>query len=64
MNPIQLEAAIRSNVEYVVQYPDTKESLKTIINVITNSDLKKQMLKRPEFNLKTLLSKVLNSKQP
>jgi DNA gyrase subunit B len=64
MNPIQLEAAIRSNVEYVVQYPDTKESLETIINVITNSDLKKQMLRRPEFNLKTLLSKVLNSKQP
>lgn len=62
MNPIQLEAAIRSNVEYIVQYPDTKESLETIISVITNSDLKKQMLKRPEFNLQTLLSKVLNSK--
>jgi DNA gyrase subunit B len=61
MNPDQLELVIRSNVEYIVKYPETPELLNSVLEVITNSDLKKRMLKRPELNINTLLSKVLNN---
>jgi DNA gyrase subunit B len=61
MNPDQLELVIRSNVEYIVKFPETPELLNSVLEVITNSDLKKRMLKRPELNINTLLSKVLNN---
>ncbi len=63
MNPDQLELVIRSNVEYIVKYPETPDLLNSVLEIITNSDLKKLMLKRPELNINTLLSKVLNSEK-
>jgi DNA gyrase/topoisomerase IV subunit B len=61
MNPSQLELVIRSNVEYIISYPESESSLNSVLNVITNSDLKRAILKRPEFSLKTLLNKVLQN---
>lgn len=62
MNPEQLEVVIRSNVEYVITYPNTDEQLRNTIDVIVNTDLKKKIMTIPEFTFNTVLSKVLNIK--
>jgi len=61
MNPDQLELCIRNNMEYVVTMPDTKEKLNNSLDVIVNTELKKQIMTIPKFTFNTVLSKVLDT---
>ena len=57
MNPDQLEVAIRSGVEYILNYPD-KKTLETIIeNVVKNTEVRKALLLKEELNFELILEK-------
>jgi len=59
MSPKKLKASIDANVEYVVQYPDNKQQLDTLLNIIKDTNYKKSILKKKHINFETLLNKVI-----
>ena len=57
MSPKKLKASIDAGVEYIVEYPESKKQLDSILNIITNTEMKRLLLKRIEFNFEKLLEK-------
>jgi len=62
MEPYQLKDVIRSNIEYVLKWPDTKAKLDNINQVILDSDFKRLLLQHPKFCSKTILEHVLSER--
>ena len=60
MSPKKLKASIDAGVEYVVEYPESKKQLDSLLNIITNTEMKRLLLKRAEFNFEKLLEKARN----
>ena len=60
MNPDQLDVAIRNNYEYIVEYPNNEESLRNLLLVVTNNDIKKKLL----FNKDCVFKNIIDNIEP
>ena len=60
MEPYQLKHVIRSNIEYVLTWPDSQEKLDNIYRIILDSDFKRLLLKYDKFCVQTILNQVLS----
>lgn len=59
MSPKKLKASIDSGIEYYVQYPDNEKQLNTLMNIIKDTNYKKLLITKKEFNFEALLNKVI-----
>ena len=65
MNPDQLKTCIRSNMEYVLTYPDSKEKLNNILSVVTDKEVKRAIMNDERCDYNHILQHVINrNKQP
>lgn len=62
MDPDELETVVRSNFEYVVQWPETPERLESVVSMIT-TDAKRILINDHRCSFETLLKKVRQQKQ-
>jgi DNA gyrase/topoisomerase IV subunit B len=58
MNPKQLEACIRSGFEYLVKWPDNDKQLNNLINIITNTDLKRAIMNSAGVKMEVILAEI------
>jgi len=61
MNPNQLEVCIRSGFEYQVKWPDSEDSLDSIISVVTNTEMKRLLMNNENVKMKIILDEVINN---
>lgn len=61
MSPNKLKESINAGVEYVVKYPESESELDSLLTIITNTEMKRLLLKRVEFNFEKLLENVNKS---
>lgn len=60
MNPKQLEACIRSGFEYRVTWPNDEKQLSNLINIITNTDLKRAIMNSAGVKMDVILTEIKN----
>ena len=58
MNPIQLEACIRSGFEYKIKWPDSDKQLNNLISIITNTDLKRAIMNAEGVKMDVILAEI------
>ena len=61
MEPYQLKHVIRSNIEYVLSWPESQDKLNTIHQVILDSEFKRLLLQYDKFCTNTILQSVLKN---
>ena len=62
MDPDQLEPVIRSNIEYIVKWPDTEKQLTDLMAMVMNTDIRKILLNVSECSFDKILETVLKEK--
>ncbi|MFA7202706.1 MAG: toprim domain-containing protein [Candidatus Caldatribacteriota bacterium] len=66
MNPDQLNATLRSNFEYILKWPETEKQLDNLLNIITDTELKRAIMNHENVKMAVILTEVknqLNKKQ-
>ncbi len=58
MNPSQLNSCIRSGFEYKVKWPDSEKLLNNLINIITDTDLKRAIMNQDSVRMEIILSEI------
>ncbi len=58
MNPKQLEACIRSGFEYKIKWPENDKQLNDLINIITNTELKRAIMNSECVKMEVILTEV------
>ena len=59
MDPYQLEACIRSGVEYQVKWPDSEKILNSIISIITDTEVKRSIMNNQSIKMDIILNEVI-----
>ena len=59
MNPDQLEKVIRSNMEYVIKWPDTDQKLNDLMAMVVNTDIRKALMNNPECSFDKILKPLI-----
>ena len=63
MNRDQLEICIRSGFEYKVSWPENEKQLNNLINIITNTALKKAIMNSENVKMSVILNEITNQLQ-
>ncbi|MFW6247064.1 MAG: toprim domain-containing protein [bacterium] len=59
MSAEQLKATLENGYQYTLEYPENKEEINTLVNIITNTDLKRKVLNNSRCSAENLIKKVI-----